>query len=258
MPVAYIISLSLLLFLIGLGWWLFFRKSKSPKRPFRPDWTNILNEKVRFYRELSLSEQRRFEQDILRFFDDVRITGVENELEDADRLLVAASAVIPLFGFPGWRYRNLNEVLLYEKSFNHDYQTEGEERNILGMVGSGAMQRMMILSRPALRAGFEYHQSKGNVGIHEFVHLLDKADGAIDGIPEVLLEQPYVLPWLKKMQEVIQEIKRDDSDINPYGATNKAEFFSVASEYFFQRPRLFRRKHPELYGLMKRMFRYED
>jgi len=66
-----------------------------------------------------------------------------------------------------------------------------------------------------------------------------------------------VLPWLKEMQAEIEEIKDNDSDINPYGATSEAEFFSVASEYFFQRPNLFKRKHPDLHQSMRRVFRHE-
>ncbi len=44
------------------------------------------------------------------------------------------------------------------------------------------------------------------------------------------------------------------ADINPYGGTNKQEFFAVASEYFFERPKLFKQKHPELYKLLEEIF----
>lgn len=249
--------LFLVLFLLWFTWWLFFRKGAEVRKAFPAEWQEILNSKIGFYRRLPRAGKNRFEQSVLQFFVDVDITGVDIELDDTDRLLVAASAAIPLFGFPGWRYHNLNEVLLYDGTFNHEYQTQGKERNILGMVGSGAMQRMMILSRPALHAGFTNQGSKSNVGIHEFVHLLDKADGAIDGIPEALIEQPFVIPWLKEIHEEIRDIKKDRSDINPYGATNEAEFFSVASEYFFNRPRAFRKNHPELYAIMEKIFRQD-
>jgi hypothetical protein len=247
----------LLIFLMWLTWWIFIRKKPESQATFSQKWRAILLDKVRYYQRLDETEKKRFERAILQFFEDVDITGVEIELNDTDRLLVACSAVIPLFGFPGWRYHNLNEVLLYDGTFNHDYQTEGKERNILGMVGSGAMQRMMILSRPALHAGFENRGSKTNVGIHEFVHLLDKADGAVDGIPEVLVDEPCVIPWLKEIHEEIRDIKNEKSDINPYGATNEAEFFSVASEYFFNQPQSFEQNHPELYEMMERVFRQD-
>ncbi|MCB0667706.1 MAG: zinc-dependent peptidase [Saprospiraceae bacterium] len=217
-------------------------------------WKKILEKEVRFYRNLNATGKNRFERSILRFLERVQITGIGIEIDDTDRLLVASSAVIPLFGFPGWEYRNLNEVLLYDRSFNPDLESGHQDENALGMVGTGAMNRMMILSKPALVQGFRNNHSKQNVGIHEFVHLLDKADGETDGIPEIFFEEPYVIPWIKLVQEEINKIKDADSDINPYGATNEAEFLSVVSEYFFNQPALFKKKHPKLYQTLSKIF----
>ena len=82
----------------------------------------------------------------------------------------------------------------------------------------------------------------------------DKADGIIDGVPGVLMENQYVIPWVKKMEEEIAEILERKSDIRPYGATNQAEFLSVVSEYFFKRPRLLSKKHPELFDLLEKLY----
>lgn len=246
--------------LVGfIVWMVFFRKIKGvvDVTSFSDDWRKILTDKVSFYEELSPKERERFEQEVLSFLGRIMITGVEIEIDDTDRLLVAASAVIPLFGFPQLRYRNLSEVLLYEGTFNADYQTEGKERIILGQVGSGNMNRLMVLSQPALHAGFENEKGKENVGIHEFVHLIDKADGGTDGVPESLMQKQYVIPWLQLVHRETEKIKQDESDINPYAATNEAEFLSVASEYFFSRPELFEQEHPALYALMTKMYRQE-
>ncbi len=238
--------------------WAIRANNKKRKHPiFSSNWRAILEEKISFYEALSPSDKTRFEQEILYFINHTTITGVEMAIDDTDRLLVAASAVIPLFGFPELRYRNISEVLLYKGTFNADNQTEGEERNILGKVGSGDMHRLMILSLPALHQGFDHEKSKNNVGIHEFVHLIDKADGMTDGIPENLMQKQYVLPWLQLVNQEIDKIKENESDINPYGATSKVEFLSVASEYFFNRPDLFAEKHPDLYALMTKMYRQE-
>lgn len=248
--------LPLLFFIVFLVWRLWFYKKNIDLNDFNDTWRNILNKEVSFYAELSMTEKQRFEEELLYFFEEVTITGVKIEIDDTDRLLVGASAVIPLFGFHELRYRNINEVLLYQGSFNDDHQTEGKGRNILGKVGKGNMNRLMILSLPALRAGFKNENSATNVGIHEFVHLIDMADGVVDGIPESLMQKQYVAPWLKLMHREIESIKKNKSDINPYGATSEIEFLSVASEYFFNNPDKFQDKHPELYSLMKKMYRY--
>ena len=59
----------------------------------------------------------------------------------------------------------------------------------------------MIISKNALRDGFSNETDKKNTAVHEFVHLIDKMDGAIDGVPEVLLQKQYTIPWLELMKK---------------------------------------------------------
>lgn len=247
----------LALALVFIWYKLFFQKKTFDSKSFPISWRKILLQKIQFYQNLDIADRPRFELGILHFLDRVDITGIELDVTDEDKLLVASSAVIPLFGFPGWEYYNLNEVLLYKGTFNHDYQTQGKKRNILGMVGEGAMNRMMILSLPALQQGFENQHTKSNVGIHEFVHLLDKFDSDTDGIPQTMISRQFVIPWMKKVHEEIQDIKDGDSDINPYGATNEAEFLSVVSEYFFTKPERLKHEHPELFNMLETIYKQD-
>lgn len=214
----------------------------------------ILAEEVPFYQQLHETKQKEFEERTILFLTQVKITGVKTTVEEIDRVLIAASAVIPIFNFPGWEYKNLHEVLLYPDSFDHDFEQQGAGRNILGMVGSGALNHVMILSQFELRQAFTNKTGKTNTAIHEFVHLVDKTDGDIDGVPTAILEKKYVLPWLQLMRKEIELIHDDNSDIDPYGTTNEAEFFAVVSEYFFEQPALLQEKHPELYKLLVKIF----
>lgn len=178
-------------------------------------------------------------------------------VEEIDKVYVAASAVIPTFGFPDWEYININEVLLYPDSFNHDFEQQGTDRSILGMVGTGAYEDVMILSQHELRQGFLNKTGKGNTAIHEFVHLVDKTDGSTDGVPEFALQHNYVLPWLDLVHKKMKQILANRSDIDPYGAANQAEFFAVVAEYFFERPDLLKEKHPDLYEVLSSIFRQQ-
>lgn len=126
---------------------------------------------------------------------------------------------------------------------------------ILGQVGTGVMSRKMLLSKPALHQGFAGRTDGSNTGIHEFVHLIDARDGATDGVPEVLLQRPYAIPWMKMVQQEMERIQAGRSDIRPYGGVSAAEFLPVISEYFFERPEQLQRKHPELFAALERMFR---
>ena len=178
-------------------------------------------------------------------------------MEDIDRVLIAASASIPIFNFPGWEYINLHEVLLYPGTFNEDFDQGGSNRPITGMVGHGALQHVMIITKWELRQGFINSHNARNTAIHEFVHLIDKMDGTMDGLPEIILERKYIARWKSLMDATIWQMKNNGSDIDMYGATSQAEFFAVISEYFFEQPGLLKANHPELYEMLGRIYRTE-
>ncbi|MEQ9402542.1 MAG: zinc-dependent peptidase [Cyclobacteriaceae bacterium] len=239
--------------------WLILSK-KGTKRAVDPNfivpqkWKRILEMKVSFYRTLEESKKRRFEQDVQHFLSETKITGVLVEVTLEDRILVASSAVIPLFGFPAWNYSHLDEVLLYPSSFDRNFNPGNKDEVITGMVGSGAMEGKMILSKPSLHAGFDISNDKRNVGIHEFVHLFDKENGEIDGIPPGYEDKTFALPWLDFINEKSNQITANRSDIDGYALTNRQEFFAVAGEYFFERPQLLKKKHPKLYDHLTKTF----
>ena len=231
------------------------RRAALRMEPFPAAWETILLSEVPFFQALDESEKDRFREEVRIFLSEKRITGIKTSVDDTVRVLVAASAVIPIFGFPGWEWNHIHEVLIYPTSFSERYETEKTGgADILGMVGTGAMSRMMILSKPDLLSGFRIPQDRKNVGIHEFAHLVDKSDGAVDGVPNVGLSRNAVIPWLKLVHREMDKIRSHHSDINPYGLKNEAEFFAVASEYFFENPDKMQRKHPDLYGMLERVF----
>ncbi|MDQ8051855.1 MAG: zinc-dependent peptidase [Pedobacter sp.] len=233
---------------------LIFRKRKIDPISLTKADLSLFDEHVEFYRNLNPAKKKQFIKKVGVFLASIKIEGVGLEVTALDRVLIAASAIIPIFGFDEWSYQNLGSVVLYPDTFNKDFQFEDSERNIMGMVGNGFMNGQMILSRTALHHGFSKSAGKGNTAIHEFVHLIDDADGAIDGIPEQLLAHEYTFPWLKMMHEEMERIQKNKSDINPYALTNQAEFFAVASEYFFEQPDSLKDKHPELYEQLSMIF----
>ncbi|GMN05518.1 zinc-dependent peptidase [Croceitalea sp. MTPC5] len=253
---GYVILLGVILLLVVH----FYRKAKRQKvQPFPEHWHGLLLDNVLYYRNLSKERQTVFQQRMMQFLSEVYIDGVQLELQELDKILIAASAVIPVFGFEEWHYTNLSGILLYPDNFNEDLQFSSKDklRNIGGIVGNGRFEKQMILSKKALYHGFKNQSDKNNTGIHEFVHLIDKLDDFTDGIPERLLEHQYTIPWLKLIHKEMEAINANKSDIRNYGGTNEVEFFAVAAEYFFERPDLFKRKHPELYKMLVECFRQE-
>ena len=195
----------------------------------------------RFFRALPDPEKERFRQLVKVFLDEVRITGIRTKVDDTVRVLVAASAVIPIFGFHDWEYHRLGEVLVYPDSFGEKYQTTGNaDENILGMVGLKHLSGVMILSKPSLLAGFDNPSSKDNVGVHEFAHLVEKEE-AEHGLPP---EVPWqaVKHWVQYVAQELSHPPKNHSYINGYAYTNEHEFFAVLAEYFFKSPDLLAEK----------------
>ncbi len=98
-----------------------FRKKGSLTQPAVDKEKQILSQHILFYQRLPAEEKIRFEESVKTFLENVRITGVKTSVDDSDIVFVAAAAIIPIFGFKGWQYRNIHEVLLYPGSFNHEY-----------------------------------------------------------------------------------------------------------------------------------------
>lgn len=226
------------------------------KTPFPDTWREILKKHSVFFQSLDAKKQGLFEKRVQLFLLEKRVEGIDTDIDDVVRVLVAASAIIPTFAFPAFDYPDLNEVLVYPGSFSEKFEIGENQKaeNIEGMVGNRYMNHSLLLSKPALLSGFNGRNGDENVGIHEFVHLLDREDGVADGMPERLADHAYVLPWLHLIKKEIQEIRSGDSDINPYAITNNAEFLAVVSEFFFNNPEEFHEKHPELYDILSRFY----
>ena len=245
------------------AYWLLRRKVKRRLRiaaqTFPAAWQSALSQHVAFYRSLNEGDRKRFQTLMQVFVDEVAITGIRTDVDDTTVALVAASAVIPIFGFDDWEYAGLGEVLIYPSRFSDELGVNEEaDGRILGMVGAGHLSGVMILSKPDLIAGFDIENDKRNVGVHEFSHLVDKADGTIDGLP-ALIPRDVVKPWIdwvgKELRSDATGLSATGKHIDDYAYTNEAEYFAVLSEYFFESPDVLAAKNPKLYEMLQKIYR---
>jgi Mlc titration factor MtfA (ptsG expression regulator) len=245
------IKVLITMFLIYLLILFAFRKKKEKViTPLPENYKELLHNYVKFYRQLNEEGKEQFEKRVEQFLAATKITGVNATVEDLDIILIAAGAIIPVFAINDWQYINLHEVLVYPGTFNEDFDQEGTDRYISGMVGTGGLQNMMILTKWQLRQGFIDNNSPHNTAIHEFAHLVDKMDGSIDGIPEIILDRKHVEKWKQLMDSTIQHMHTNFTDIPIYGAKNPVEFFAVITEYFFEQPHHLKNHHPDLYEML--------
>jgi MtfA peptidase len=230
----------------------YVRRLRAMRRPFPATWEEILEGRVEFFRTLTDDEKERFRQLVKVFLDEVRITGIGTAIDDTVRVLVAASAAIPIFGFRDWEYHRLGEVLIYPDAFGEDYQRSPEEEsNILGLVGIGQLRGVMILSKPSLLGGFENPANADNVGIHEFAHLVELRVGE-NGLPSEV-PWPAARQWVAYVARELSH-RKNHASVRSYAYTDEREYFAVLAEYFFESPDILKRRDPELYGMLHELF----
>ncbi|MCB0740773.1 MAG: zinc-dependent peptidase, partial [Chitinophagaceae bacterium] len=97
-------TLFILLGLIILILLAFKMKSEKAENVLPENYWDILEEYVRFYRALPEADKKLFEKRVEKFLKEVKITGVNAEVEELDMMLIAAAAIIPVFAIPDWEY----------------------------------------------------------------------------------------------------------------------------------------------------------
>jgi len=252
-----LISFFLILWLIPASVYdQFYDKWRTLKNntTFKPNWRTFLTEKVLFYNNLTEQQKLAFEQRIIRFLDNYQIKGIDTILTDYDKLLVAASGIIPVFNFPTWYYKDLKTIYLYPNSFSINHPLLPEKPLLNGLVGYGGLKHKMYLSRKALYESFEKDFDGKHTGIHEFLHLIDMEDGEADGVPDILIPKAYIKPWKELIQKEIERICNKDSILSDYACENAAEFFAESGVVFFENPDKLKAKHPELYRVLELIF----
>ncbi len=215
---------------------------------FPADWRRFLSQRCDHYQRLPEALRRRFEQDVLFFLAEERITGIEVEATLELRLLVAASAVSLSVGWPDFEWEQLAEVLVYPQAFNRDYGYKQAER-----AGEAHAWGTIILSAPALIESFAIPDDAFHVGLHEFAHLLDVERTHFDGIP-IGFDVAQTEDWVTLRDREMEAIRSGRSILDDYAAHDPVEFLPVAVEAFFEQPLDLRAGHAKLYRTLARYF----
>ncbi|MDC0935684.1 zinc-dependent peptidase, partial [Pirellulales bacterium] len=94
-----------------------------------------------------------------------------------------------------------------------------------------------------------------NVILHEFAHHLDGLGGDVDGMPPLAsgdAEASWYAVTENEYWRLVGNSQRDEATVlDHYGAKNRAEFFAVATESFFETPHALEQRHAELYQTLQ-------
>ena len=116
----------------------------------------------------------------------------------------------------------------------------------------------MVLSWDDVKKSSGENFGGHNVVLHEFAHQIDQSFGEGDS-SSVLKSRSKFMEWAMILEKDFRKLQKKTIDGRPtlldsYGATDAAEFFAVATEFFFERPIEFRKNYPDLYEQLKNFY----
>lgn len=234
-----------------------FAGAEGVEELFREEWTDLLVANVPVYSRLPEDLKSRLHERIGRFIESTRFEGCNGlELTEGMILTVAAQACLLVLQREGDPYPELTTVYLYPTTFSSVLK----QQDASGVVTEGVVHRLgeswgtgtVVLAWDSVRQGARNPDDAQNVTFHEFAHQLDHEDGDTDGAPALENRDAYRC-WARIFGTNYAEVRErleagKPSLLDPYGATQPAEFFAVATETFFEKPRQLARKHPELFA----------
>ena len=243
------------------------RRQRLRAQAIPPGWWPILERNVPIFRRLPHEDQTELLGHVQIFLAEKRFEGCGGlKLTDEIRVTIAAQACLLLLHRKTDYYPQLITILVYPSGY-----TAHEKRYLEGNIwAEGEEARLghtarrlgaLVLAWDAVKRGAADPYDGENLVLHEFAHQLDFEDYGSDGAPALATRAEY-LAWARVMSSEFEALRAAveagrPTVLDTYGATNPVEFFAVATEAFFERPRALRARHPQLYAEFSRYFRQD-
>jgi Mlc titration factor MtfA (ptsG expression regulator) len=243
------------------------RRERARLRVFPAEWRAAVEQSVAFFSRLSPNDCDEVLGHVQIFLAEKRFEGCDGlVMTDEIRVVIAAQACLLLLHRKTDYFPRLLTILVYPSTYTAQDQRqltpnitwEGEQQRL------GETQRQMgslVLAWDAVEAGAADASDGRNVVFHEFAHQLDYEDYASDGVP-LLRSREQEQTWSSVMRVEFASLQAaSDTGIptllDHYGATNPAEFFAVAVEAFFERPKAMKLRHPRMFEELQRYFQQD-
>lgn len=257
-------SILLLLLVPGcfIAYWMLMGATKRRQREkvenyqFPSQWNTILEKNVPICARIPGEQLKRLKKCILVFLEEKVFEGCNGqEINDEVRVTIAAQACLLLLNGRSDFFPGVSTILVYPSSFlredtaSHGTVNEGE-RTLVGEAWKGDY---VVLAWDHALSGSINARDAYNPVLHEFAHQLDVADGWFDGTPPLPKGMQYsawssvLAEEFNALSEVYESGKTQKEVLDEYATTNKAEFFAVATEAFFEKPQKLKEKQPKLY-----------
>jgi len=241
-----------------------WRRNRELKEPFPENWRRHLESRVPLYQKMPEHLRQALEQRVQLFLSEKEFYGCDGfEVDDTVRLTIAGHACLLILARSYSDFDDVRSILVYPDAYHvRDIESDGmvvSESNEIRAGEASSRGQVVLAWRECEQATRNLHSSH-NVILHEFAHQLDYLDGTADGAPPLSGEQAR--HWQHTMTEAYQDLRHSLGHhhkpwLDPYGATEPAEFFAVLTEVFFQQPDHLKNAQPEVYKALQGYFRLD-
>jgi len=261
------IFLGLVILVIALALWVpRLRLKRALAVPFPPEWVAILERNIAIYRKLPMPLRLQLRLLIKQFLHQKHFSGAGGlVVTDEMRVTIAAQACMLQLNRSGGLYSRLKYIILYPSAFVVSRQ-ESDDSGVVshgrkGLLGESWQTGKVILAWDNVLHGARNFVDGHNVVLHEFTHQLDSETGSANGAPLLAGESSY-RSWAAALSDEFESLQKDvrrgrRSLLDHYGASNPAEFFAVATEAFFEKPRQMKKHHRDLFDVLKAYYRID-
>jgi Mlc titration factor MtfA (ptsG expression regulator) len=236
------------------------RRARLREQPFPKAWEGLLREQAPYYARVPEESMAELHAQIQVFLAEKSFEGCNGfTIDDSVRLIVAMHACLLTLRRTHDYYPGLHAILIYPDAF----RVQREEPDDDGFVdeiddvqeGESWEAGTVILSWKDVWQDIGRFDGR-NVILHEFAHQLwDNGEAALPAKTDAGEWRGAMMREYEKHCRAVERNRR--TYLDPYGAEDPAEFFSCTTEQFFEQPRLFSKRHPELYTRL-RQFYHQD
>jgi Mlc titration factor MtfA (ptsG expression regulator) len=247
-----------------LAWLKRRRRRRIIAAPFPKEWARILDA-IPHVPALAGDVRERHQALTQIFLAEKAFEGCGGLALDEDiRVTIAGLATILVLGMDDYIFDNVQTILVYPDAFavqqKHEIAPDVSLEDESEHSGEAHYRGPVILAWAEIEEDLANAWMGRNLVFHEFAHQLDMLNGEADGVPN--LPRELREPWAKVMEKEYRRLRKKsrrgrDSLIDPYGASEPAEFFAVVTESFFDSPRELAEEHAELYVLLREYYRQD-
>jgi MtfA peptidase len=214
----------------------------------RPKMIVLISRYNHHYKKLR-SGRKKFERRVWNFIrENEFIPREEIKLTMALKVIIASHAVQLARYLPEEAYDYYERIIIYKDYYLSRFTQKYHKAEV------NPSFKVIVFSVRAVHESINKTDDGVNVLLHEFAHALWLEHKLMGDQYEVFDPASFEAIELLMDKEFDDLQQKENHILRKYAFANKAEFFAVSVENFFERPRMMREGLPELYHGLVRLF----